>query len=67
MLTIEQIRERLADANLSKVAERSGVHYATLYRLIKGHEPMYATVKALSDYLTQKDKDNVTSLTETLM
>jgi predicted transcriptional regulator len=58
MLTVEQIQERLADANLSKVAERCGVHYATLYRLIKGHEPMYATVKALSDYLTQKDVEH---------
>ncbi len=58
MLTVEQIRQKLADANLSKVAERSGVHYASIYRLIKGHEPMYSTVKALSDYLTQKEVEH---------
>jgi hypothetical protein len=58
MLTIEQIQERLADANLSKVAERSGVHYASIYRLMKGNEPMYSTVKSLSDYLTQKEVEH---------
>jgi predicted transcriptional regulator len=58
MLTIEQIRERLADANLMKVAQRSGVHYASLYRFVNGKDPMYATVKALSDYLLQKEQVN---------
>lgn len=58
MLTIEQIQQRLADANLMKVAQRSGVHYSSIYRLMNGSEPMYATVKALSDYLTQKEQDN---------
>jgi DNA-binding phage protein len=52
MLTVEQIQQRLADANLKRVAENAKVHPASLYRLMNNEsEPMYATVKALSDYL----------------
>jgi DNA-binding phage protein len=52
MLTVEQIQQRLADANLKRVAENAKVHPASVYRLMNNEsEPMYATVKALSDYL----------------
>ena len=52
MLTVEQIQQRLADANLKRVAENANVHPASVYRLMNNEsEPMYATVKALSDYL----------------
>ena len=55
MMTIEQIKKRLADANLKRVAENSGVHPATVYRLMEGEsKPLYETVKALSDYLTRQ-------------
>lgn len=54
MLTIEQIRERLADANIKRVAERAGVSPASAYRLLHGKsQPLYGTVKALSDYLSK--------------
>lgn len=53
MLTVEQIKNLLKDANLKKVAEKSGVHYATIYRFMReDSKPLYETVKALSDYLT---------------
>ena len=56
MLTIEQIRERLSDANLSRVAKNAGVNPAAVYRLVHGNpKPLYETVKALSDYLTQRE------------
>jgi hypothetical protein len=52
MMTVEQIRKRLEDANLKRVAENAGVHPATLYRLMnEDSKPLYETVKALSDYL----------------
>jgi predicted transcriptional regulator len=57
MLNLEEIRLRLVDANLKKVAEKAGVHEARVYRLMSGEtEPMYETVKALSDYLEGKDR-----------
>jgi hypothetical protein len=52
MLNLEEIKLRLVDANLKKVAEKAGIHEARVYRLMSGEtEPMYETVKALSDYL----------------
>ena len=52
MLTVEQIRERLQHSNLKAVAESIGIHYNTLYRLMKTEsDPSYSTVKAVSDYL----------------
>jgi hypothetical protein len=52
MMNLEEIRLRLVDANLKKVAEKAGIHEARVYRLMSGEtEPMYETVKALSDYL----------------
>ena len=55
MLNLEEIRLRLVDANLKKVAEKAGVHEARVYRLMSGEtEPMYETVKALSDYLENR-------------
>ena len=52
MLTLEQIRERLQHSNLRAVAQASGIHYNTLYKLMsKECDPAYSTVKALSDYL----------------
>lgn len=54
MLTIEQIRERLADRNLHQVAERAGIHRHTLYRIANGTtSSTYETIKKLSDYLEQ--------------
>lgn len=56
MMTLEQIKQRLKDANLKRVAESAGVHPATVYRLMQDDAtPLYETVKALSDYLTQRD------------
>jgi predicted transcriptional regulator len=59
MLNLEEIRVRLVDANLKKVAEKAGIHEARVYRLMSGEtEPMYETVKALSDYLENKEAIN---------
>lgn len=56
MLTLEQIRKHLQDANLRKVAENSGVAYFKIYRLFHDvHTPRYDTVKKLSDYFEAKN------------
>lgn len=59
MLTVEQIRKRLQDANLKRVAENAGIHPATVYRLMQDDsKPLYETVKALSDYLEVQSNDD---------
>jgi len=48
----EEIRARLADRNLKRVARAAGIHPITLYRFMKpDSRPFYATVEALEKYL----------------
>jgi len=58
MLTIEEIREALADRNLSHVARKCGISGNTLYSIVKNPERdkfvRYETIKKLSDYLEGK-------------
>ena len=59
MLTVEQIKKRLQDANLKRVAENAGIHPATVYRFMQeDSKPLYETVKSLSDYLEVQTNDN---------
>lgn len=53
MLTVEQMKEKLADRNLEVVAERTGLSRQTLSHIRTGKltNPSYKTIKALSDYL----------------
>lgn len=53
MLTIEQIREQLADRNLTAVSVACNVNYKTLWRIASGIEdnPTYQILKKLSDYI----------------
>ena len=55
MLTLDTIKEQLKDSNLMAVSKSAGVHYNSLYSLMKGSNPSYSTVKALSDYLENKN------------
>lgn len=50
---IEEIKDKLADRNLAKVSEETGVSYGTVYKIAKGKNdnPSYKTVIALSNYL----------------
>ena len=60
MLTISQIKQRLGDANLKRVAIKSGVHPAPLYSFMRDQgKPTYETVELLSNYLTQAQVDEV--------
>jgi transcriptional regulator with XRE-family HTH domain len=54
MLNLEQLRTALDDRNVEKVAERTGIHRNTIGAIRSGsnQNPSYATMKALSDYLT---------------
>ena len=52
MLTIDQIRERMGDRNISEVARRIGVTRVWLSYIVNGHcVPSPALQKKLSDYL----------------
>jgi hypothetical protein len=56
MLTLDQIREKLADRKLDVVSKSVGVHRNTLYGIRNGSnkDPRYSIIKALSDYLTDR-------------
>ena len=55
MMTLGQIREALADLNLTRVAEATGVNYHTVARLANGSaEPGYETVRLIVLYLQQR-------------
>ena len=57
MMTLDQIRERLKDANLRKVAAGAGLPYSRVWRLVSGsHQPMHSTVEALSRYLMSTER-----------
>lgn len=53
MLTLDEIKKRLADRRLNMVAEVTGLHYNTVRNIATGENPnpTYAVLKALSDYL----------------
>lgn len=53
MLELSEIRRLLADRNLSKVSEASGVTYGRLYRLMHTSEsaPSHDTVTKVIAYL----------------
>ena len=52
MLSVEEIRRRLKDSNLTAVAKSSGVNYHTLYKfMVKNIDPRHSTVTQLSAYL----------------
>lgn len=55
MMTLFQIREALADRNLTKVAEATKVNYHTIVRLANGSaEPAYENVRLIVMYLQEQ-------------
>lgn len=53
-MTLQEMRAALKDRNLLKVAEATGLHPATLYRLANGKvKPHRGTLRMLADYLQQ--------------
>ena len=51
MLTTGEIREKLKDANLWKVAELAQINPQTLYRFMQGRDIRHVTLEQLSKYL----------------
>lgn len=54
MLTINEIKERLKDRNLSEVSRQTGVSYSTIYNITKAENLngfIFQTIEALSNYL----------------
>lgn len=60
MLTLEDIKRRLSDRRLSRVAEATGLHYNTVRNIAIGENknPTYDVLKTLSDYLTDREVAN---------
>lgn len=51
-MDVEEIINKLKDRNLKKVAEAIGVHYNTLYKIVKKEgNPSYDTLIKLNGYL----------------
>lgn len=60
MMTLERIRQALADRMPSKVAEATGLHYNTI-REVRDNpnaNPTYKVLVALSDYLEGREVSN---------
>lgn len=54
MMTLEQIKEKLKDRNLTAVAEATGINKHTIYRFMNGQpNPAYETVRRLAEYLNE--------------
>jgi len=51
MLSVRDIKRRLRDANLNKVAKNCGVNSQTLYRLMSGHDIRVSAIEKISSYL----------------
>lgn len=51
MLTLEQIKKKLEDRNISCVAERTGLSYYTVRRARSGADISYSAATKLSEYL----------------
>jgi len=55
MLSVNEIQKRLVDANIKKVALKSGVEPQTVYRLMNGYDVRVSSVEKLSAYLESLD------------
>lgn len=53
MLSPEQVQEKLKDRIVKVVAENTGLHFNTVYKLKNGtsKSPSYETMETISDYL----------------
>ena len=53
MMTLDQIKQKLADRRLDVVAKATEIHRNTLSAIRSGANanPSYETIKAISDYL----------------
>lgn len=58
MMTLEQIKEGLADRRVSMVSAGTGVHVSTIIEVRDSPtaNPTYRVMKALSDYLSNTHK-----------
>lgn len=60
MLTLEEIKERLSDRNISAVAKNIGMtrQFISAVKTGRAPNPSYDTVKKLSDYLEGGNGNN---------
>lgn len=63
LLNPDQLRAALKDRVLSVVADRTGLHPSTLYRLANGEQPSLHTVEVLSEYLQRPASSTTKDIT----
>lgn len=51
LMTVEEMRLKLSDRRLSVVAERIGMTYACLSRIMRGGKPTKRTITRVQEYL----------------
>lgn len=58
MLSPEEIKKKLQDRNFNVIAEATGLHYNTVYKMAKldFKKPSHETIKALSDYFEGQEQ-----------
>lgn len=56
MLSLDEIRKKIQDHNLSAVARATGMHRQHLWRLVSGdlNNPTMRTLERLTEYLESK-------------
>ena len=55
LLTVEEIREKLSDRRLAVVADRIGMTYACLSRVMRGGQPTKRTIRRVQEYLEKNN------------
>ena len=55
ILSLNRMREMLADRNISSVSRNTGINRVTLSQIMNGTtDPKYSTMERLSNYLEEK-------------
>ncbi len=55
LITVEEMREKLSDRRLAVVADRIGMTYACLSRVMRGGQPTKKTIRRVQEYLEKNN------------
>ena len=55
LMTVEEMRQQLSDRRLAVVAERIGMTYACLSRIMRGGQPTKRTIAKVQEYLEKNN------------
>jgi hypothetical protein len=55
LMSVEELRQKLSDRRLAVVAERIGMTYACLSRIMRGGQPTKRTITKVQEYLEKNN------------